>query len=533
MSALPELPAAWVDAIRPAASTAGGIEALEPCLSMLLAAGWSEHHIDNNGNAHITRPNKHPKGGASATVWKQPDHHVTIWSTAVDGARTGTPYYVKELAAFLKVSVPPQPESEREFDVVTTMSDVVPEDVSWLWPGRIPFGKLTVVEGDPKTGKSTMTIDLMARVVTGSAMPDGSESDLDAPADCILMTAEDGLADTVRPRLDAAGADARRVHSWDGVASTTPDGKTEVRLPSLPLDVGRLEAMVIRHSAKLVIIDVLAAYLGEKVDSHRDSDVRRALAPLAKMAERTGAAVVVLRHLNKGTGTKAVYRGGGSIGISGQARSILLVALDPNDETMQRQVLAVTACNLAATAPSLSFELASDGPVAPVRIEWTGTSTLSADELLADPGSEDERSDRKEIAERLTAWTEDGPVAVEEVRRKLRDDGLAPSTTTLQRARRDAGVKVGSPAGFGGKRHYWRPATQSGHPSEGGQGDRTATPPPNRENDDGDGPVRSPIDVWSDWDSDSRSRCPRCDEILLAAFGSERLCRDCYSEVES
>jgi hypothetical protein len=375
--------------------------------------------------------------------------------------------------------------------VVTIMSDVAPEAVRWLWEGRIPLGKLTVLEGDPKGGKSTITLDLMARVTTGGVMPDGSASDLDESACCVLMTAEDGLADTVRPRLDLAGADAARVAVWEAVVTRSED-TAELRMPSLPLDVVRLEALVTEYGAKLVVVDVLAAYLGERVDSHHDNDVRRALAPLAKMAERTGAAVVVLRHLNKGPGTKAMYRGGGSIGISGQARSILLAGLDPNDEDKRRRVLAVTACNLAAEAPSLTYELVSDGPRAPVRIAWTGASTLSADDLVTDPGTEDERSDRKEIAALLTEWTERGPVAVDEARRRLRDAGLTPSDKTLQRARRDAGVKVGSPSGFAGKRHYWRPA-QSGHTEDPSESDRTATGPLTSENGEVPSPVRSHI----------------------------------------
>ena len=371
------------------------------------------------------------------------------------------------------------------------MSDVVAEEVRWLWEGRIPLGKLTVLEGDPKGGKSTMALDLMARVTTAGVMPDGTPSDLDGPADCVLLTAEDGLADTVRPRLDLAGADASRVHVWEAVISTA-DVRTELRMPSLPLDVARLDRLVTELSAKLVVVDVLAAYLGERVDSHHDNDVRRALAPLAKMAEGTGAAVVVLRHLNKSGGAKAMYRGGGSIGISGQARSILLAGTDPNDETRRRRVLAVTACNIAAVAPSLTYELVSESERGPVRIAWTGSSTLSADELLVDPGSEDERSERKEIAAHLTDWTEDGPVPVPEVRRRLRAEGLTPSDSTLQRARRDAGVKVGSPSGFGGTRHYWRPA-QSGHSQNAAEGDRTATGPVNSENDGVPGAVRAPI----------------------------------------
>jgi hypothetical protein len=220
--------------------------------------------------------------------------------------------------------------------------------------------------------------------------------------------------------------------------------------------------------------------------------VRRALAPLAKMAERTGAAVVVLRHLNKSPGNKAMYRGGGSIGISGQARSLLVVGIDLNDEAKQRRVLAVTACNIAATAPSLTYELVAESKRAPVRIAWTGSSALSADELLADPGSEDERLDRKDIAALLTSWTEDGPVAVSEARRRLKDAGLTPSESTLQRARRDAGVKVGSPDGFGGKRHYWRPA-QSGHVEQQPVGDWTGAVPATSENSDEHSSVRSHI----------------------------------------
>ena len=126
--------------------------------------------------------------------------------------------------------------------VVTRMSDVEPEDVRWLWGGRIPLGKLTVLEGDPKGGKSTLTLDLMARVTTGGVMPDGSATDLDGPAYCVLMTAEDGLADTVRPRLDLAGADPGRVTTWEAVMPADDD-RPELRLPSLPLDVDRLEVI--------------------------------------------------------------------------------------------------------------------------------------------------------------------------------------------------------------------------------------------------------------------------------------------------
>jgi hypothetical protein len=357
--------------------------------------------------------------------------------------------------------------------VVTTMSNIAPERIEWLWPGRIPRGKLTVVEGDPKVGKSTLMLDLIARVTTGSPMPDSAR--LPAPAHCVLLTAEDGLADTVRPRLDAAGGDSSRVHVWEAVLATDDGGRTEMRPPTIPLDLVRLEHLVDELGAELVVVDVLAAYLGAEIDDHKNHDVRRALMPLAKMAERAGAAVVVLRHLNKSGGENALYRGGGSIGITGTARSILLAATDPGDDTGTRRVLAVTACNVAAPVPALAYQLVPDEMRDCARIVWEGTSDLTSRDLLANPARAEERSERSEIEELLSAWTAAGPIAVEEAKRRLHSDGYSPSSSTLTRAARHAGVKVGKPEGFGGKRSYYQPA-QSRHPNGSACGDETVAP---------------------------------------------------------
>ena len=159
---------------------------------------------------------------------------------------------------------------------VVYLSDVVPEQVDWLWPGRIPLGKLTVLEGDPKTGKSTTAIDIAARVSTGSPFPDHAQ--LSSPGFVILMSAEDGLTDTIRPRLDAAGADPSKVMAWETMPTLNKEGVVNgIRPPSLPLDIEALGNLIIGHSAVLVIVDVLAAYLGSGVDSHKDQDVRRAV----------------------------------------------------------------------------------------------------------------------------------------------------------------------------------------------------------------------------------------------------------------
>jgi hypothetical protein len=323
---------------------------------------------------------------------------------------------------------------------VVCLADVAPERVDWLWPGRIPRGKLVILEGDPKVGKSTLALDLAARVTTGSPMPDGAR--LPAPGTVIVMTAEDGLADTVRPRLDAAGADPTRVHAWESVPVLDDAGNpTGIRPPSIPQDLDALERLIVRHRAVLVIVDVLSAYLGAGVDGHRDQDVRRALMPLAKLAERTGAAIVVIRHLNKSGGSHAMYRGGGSIGIAGAARSILLCAPDPDDESETRRVLAVTGCNIAAPVPALAYHLAPAVEHDCARVMWDGTSEHTSDTLLAAPVDDDERSDRHAVAEVISEVLANGPRPCEDVMKAIRGAGLTVSEKTIQRTCRALGVE--------------------------------------------------------------------------------------------
>jgi RecA-family ATPase len=194
----------------------------------------------------------------------------------------------------------------------------------------------------PGLGKSVRTLDLAARLTRGLAMPweerqPGEERE---PAGVVLLTAEDGLTDTVRPRLDAAGADVARVLALDGIPE-----EGGARLSVLPQDAIFIRHAVERMKARLVVMDPITAHLGGNTNTHRDQDVRRALYPLAVLAERTGAAVVAVRHLNKAAGTNPLYRGGGSIGIIGAGRSGLLLAKDPDNP--DRRVLASTKCNLA------------------------------------------------------------------------------------------------------------------------------------------------------------------------------------------
>jgi hypothetical protein len=328
----------------------------------------------------------------------------------------------------------------------TRLSTVKPERVEWLWPGRIPRGKLTLVDGDPGLGKSVLTMDLAARVSSGQPMP-GEERQAGEdrePAGVVLLTAEDGLADTVVPRLQAAGADLERILALEAVPETLP------RPPRLPDDSDWIAQSVQQVSAALVIIDPLMAFLSGKVNSHRDQDCRLALHPLAKMAEKTGAAVVVIRHLNKATGGSPLYRGGGSIGIIGAARSGLLVARDPDDP--ERRVLASLKCNLAKLPPSLAYSI-SPADNGAIRVGWVGESAHTAASLLAVPQSDEDKGAVQDAVEVLRSIISSGQRPADEVKREARNAGV--SERTLYRAKSVLGV-CSRLVGFGADgKWYW------------------------------------------------------------------------------
>ncbi len=313
--------------------------------------------------------------------------------------------------------------------VGTLLSEVEPERVEWLWTGRIPLGKLTVVDGDPGLGKSAMTLDIAARVSAGLELPDGERCE---SAGVVLMSAEDGLADTIRPRLDAAGADTKRILAL----TTKTDQQNTEQMVSIPEDLSLIEHEIKRVGARLVVVDPLMAFLSGDTNSHRDQDVRRALAPLAKLAERTGAAVLIVRHLNKTSGGNTLYRGGGSIGIIGAARSGLVVAEDPEDP--ERRILAHNKQNLGKPSASLVFtiETASNGAA---RVVWCGQSELNASQILRAPVDEEEKSALSEATEFLRDELQDGPMAAKQVKKNARDADI--SERTLKRAKADLRVK--------------------------------------------------------------------------------------------
>jgi hypothetical protein len=341
----------------------------------------------------------------------------------------------------------PDPEPEDKGDgptdevvaVVRVMATVQTRRVAWLWRDWIPRGAITVLDGDPGLGKSTLTLDLAARVSRGWMMPpDGGESCAQEtePAGVLLFSAEDDPETTIRPRLDAAGADANRVLLMECVRKGEDD-----RPAVLPTDLDLLDRLIQSHDIRLVVVDPFMAYLDDSFDSHKDQQIRRALRQIATMAQRTGVAVLIVRHLNKLNGAPALYRGGGSIGIIGAARSALIVGRDPEERS--RHILAVTKKNLGPLPDSLAYQL--DTVTEDIsRVGWLGRSDLHAEDILwHDQGRKPERPDTalQEAVNFLRQLLATGPVLASTGIREATRAGIAPRTLT--RARQELGVVAG------------------------------------------------------------------------------------------
>ncbi len=313
--------------------------------------------------------------------------------------------------------------------VVVAMDEIVSRPIRWLWHRYMPLGKLVVIDGDPGLGKSLLTLDIAARVSRGDVMPDGTNGVF---GHVVILSAEDTPEDTIRPRLEAAGADLSHVRLLRGVRATGGERSPEI---GEVLDLAAIEAAVMSCEAALVIFDPLVAYLGAKINANHDQEVRRALAPLALMAQRTNATVLGIRHLNKTAGVSAIYRGGGSIAISGAARTVLLVGRDPSDPT--RRVLAQVKTNLSAPAASLSFKVDAGDRDVP-GIVWLGESRHHADDLVR--GDLQPTKPIQSTAERfLVELLADGPIAVAVVRQRAAAQGI--SEPTLERAKKALRVR--------------------------------------------------------------------------------------------
>jgi hypothetical protein len=335
------------------------------------------------------------------------------------------------------------PSDSTSADGLIHLQAVVTRPVNWVWPGWIPLRKITVVDGDPGLGKSTLLLDLAARVSRMDTMPDGSRGRY---GEVLLMIAEDSLEDTVKPRLLAARANLDRIHSFEFVRDR--DG---TRPPVLPDDIGRLEELVKAHEVRMVVIDPFVAYLSATLDNSRDQHMRRALHLLGKLAERQECAVILLRHLNKGAQSKAIYRGGGSIGIIAAARAGILVARDPTNERCR--VLLISKTNLAVIPTGLKYELVTTQDKQVV-VAWRGLCHASADGVLEARGGQEQRTALEEAVQFLMDVLAEGDHEYHALVREAKASGV--HERTLRRAKGQLGIRsyrVGNPAK--GMKWFW------------------------------------------------------------------------------
>jgi hypothetical protein len=325
---------------------------------------------------------------------------------------------------------------------IRPVSQLATRSLAWLWPGRLALGKLAILDGDPGLGKSLVALDLCARLSTGRPFPDGSAGR--GVGTAIVLNGEDGAEDTIRPRLQALGADLERVFVPHRARD---DAGIPVRFPA---HADLLDEALTRTQARLVVIDPIMAFLEPGVCESSDPSVRRAFFPLACIADKHACAILLIRHLNKHGGGRSVYRGGGSIGFLGACRSGWLIGRDPLQP--EHCVLAQVKNNLAAAQPSLAYRV-TPHESAPPTLSWLGPTDRTADQLLAGGAGLPHRRARDLAREFLAEFLTDGPQTSRDVWAAAQDQDL--SERTIERAKRELAIRSVRLCVAGKPLSYW------------------------------------------------------------------------------
>ena len=322
---------------------------------------------------------------------------------------------------------PSKPETVK----IIRMSDVELTPVEWLWKPYLPFGKLSVLQGNPGEGKTYFAMHLAAACTNGKLLPNMERME---PFNVIYQTAEDGLGDTVKPRLIEAGADLDRVLVIDD---------SDVQLT---LSDERIEKAVIENNARLVIIDPIQAYLGADVDMNRANEVRPIFMRLGQVAQRTGCAILLIGHLNKAAGMQSLQRGLGSIDIAAAVRSVMFIGKLKHDPTMR--ILTHEKSSLAPPGASLAFSLGDEGG-----FRWVGEYDITADEMLS--GIEPQRETKTQQAKDLICALLAGgkQVLSEDIDKAALERGIPGRT--VRDAKRELGDALKSKIVEGRKKVFW------------------------------------------------------------------------------
>ena len=322
---------------------------------------------------------------------------------------------------------PSKPETVK----IIRMSDVELTPVEWLWKPYLPFGKLSVLQGNPGEGKTYFAMHLAAACTNGKLLPNMERME---PFNVIYQTAEDGLGDTVKPRLIEAGADLDRVLVIDD---------SDVQLT---LSDERIEKAIVENNARLVIIDPIQAYLGADVDMNRANEVRPIFMRLGQVAQRTGCAILLIGHLNKAAGMQSLQRGLGSIDIAAAVRSVMFIGKLKHDPTMR--ILTHEKSSLAPPGASLAFSLGDEGG-----FRWVGEYDITADEMLS--GIEPQRETKTQQAKDLICALLAGgkQVLSEDIDKAALERGIPGRT--VRDAKRELGDALKSKIVEGRKKVFW------------------------------------------------------------------------------
>ena len=344
-------------------------------------------------------------------------------------------------------------QPRRRKPVIVSLEDVESKPVNWLWKPRIALGKLTLLQGNPKSGKTFIALGVAAMVSRGwnFKVADQQEHPDREPANVLFMTAEDSLEDTIKPRLVALGADTSRVKTVTGWEFSDDDAsKKKVRALTLQ-DLDVLEEALAEIKPALLVVDPIQAWLGPKVDMSKAEQVRPVLAGLYRLAEKYQCAAVVIQHLSKASTSHAIFRGLGSIDLPGAARSVLLAGRDPRTG---KRALVNTATNCAREAPAIGYEISGEDPGTLV---WTGASDVTAADILAPEPVSQGGGKTKSAVEFLKGKVANGPADSKTVEQEAKQHhGI--TLATLKRAKDELGLVsfcVGHPGGGRGAKSWF------------------------------------------------------------------------------